>query len=146
MIKELKLLGQNGKFVDNIPYTKVDNDDLLIRIITEFGANTDLYAILKNGKVEKHIKIKNKQFKIEKELLKVGECYIIIVAKAGDVEVGRYNCVPILITELKSDKYIIDEIESFKREIAKLRNDYETLKSELTHTITNSIKSLIIAE
>lgn len=146
MIKELKLLGQNGKFVDNIPYTKVDNDDLLIRIITEFGANTDLYAILKNGNTEKHIKIKNKQFKIEKELLKVGECYIIIVAKVGDVEVGRYNCVPILITELKSDKYIIDEIESFKREIAKLRNDYETLKSEITYTITNSIKSLIIAE
>ena len=62
MIKELKLLGQIGKFVDNIEYIKVDNDDLQVRIITEFGANTELYAIINNGEIEKHIKIKNKQF------------------------------------------------------------------------------------
>lgn len=146
MIKTLKLFSKIGKFLDNQEYTIVDNDNLTIKILTEFGANTEIYAIIKNNDIEKHIKIKNKQFEIDKELLKIGKCYLTIIIKSGNLELARYNCVPLIIKQLENKKYVIDEIEVFRNELECLKNDYEALKSNLTNIIKNDIKTLIIAE
>ena len=145
MIKQLKLYKKIGRFTDNIDYVICDNDKLEIKIITEFGANTELYAIIG----EKHIKIKNKHFIIDKDLLKVGECAIIIVAVNNNVEVGRYICTPIIVKELDNEYATIDEITLFKKQIEEQEKEMIEFKNNIIAKIEKMqelIKSMINME
>ena len=48
MIKKLKLFYGCGRFTDNGEYIKADNENLIIKIVTEFGSNVNLYASISN--------------------------------------------------------------------------------------------------
>lgn len=119
MTKRLKLFNGFGKFIDGNDYVKVANDRLVIRVETEFGNNTTLYAVIVSGEHQAQLLIKNKEFSIDYKLLKVGECNITIIAKCGSQEVARYKCVPLIIKELFNEKVVLDELVEFKEKVAK---------------------------
>lgn len=149
MKMQLKLSGNYGKFLNPTTYTKVDNDKIVVEIVTNFGCNTNLYAKLNNGVEEKSILINNKKFEIYNDFLNVGECLIKIVAMVGDKRIGEYKCTPLLITELDDDKMIVDKIQEFEIKLNKLLEDFEeekyNIKQELIR-MQKSVKELIIAE
>lgn len=130
MIKKLKLFYGCGRFTDNGEYIKADNENLLIKIVTEFGSNVNLYANISNGANNLRTKIINGQFEVDSKYLKVGECYITIIAKSGSTEVGRYVCTPIVIKELENKQIISDEFIEFRNELNEMKNQLnEILKS-----------------
>lgn len=134
MLKELKLYKGIGRFVDSLNYIICENDNLNIKIVTEFSANTELYAIIG----EKRIKIRNKEFIIPKDLLKVGECAIIIVAINNNIEVARYMCTPIIIKQLDNTYVAIDEITLFKQQL----NEQEQKMVEFKNNVIAKIEKM----
>lgn len=149
MEMQLRLSGNYGKFLNNAEYIKVDNEDLVIKIVTNFGHNITLYAKLNNGIEEKSIKIKDRQFTIENAYLNVGECLLKIIAMVGSKKVGEYTCTPILVVELDNNKMIIDELNEQKRLINEFLKEYEEDKKYIQYELgrmQKSLKELIIAE
>ena len=145
MVKKLKLRAGVGIFTDTLEYVNVENDNLEIEIITDFGLNTSLFAIIG----DKQYKIKNKHFIIEKELLKTGNCNIIIVARVGNKQIGRYNCVPIIIKELDNTYVAIDAVTEYINKFNCLQKEFNLLKNNLEEQMQKNqklIKSLIIVE
>lgn len=138
MIKKLKLFYGNGRFTDNGEFIKADNENLIIKIVTEFGSNVNLYASISNGANSTNVKVINNQFEVDGKYLRVGECYITIIAKSGSTEVGRYICTPIVIKELENSKIINDEFVEFRNELNEMK---EQLK-EVLKTF-NEYKSLV---
>ena len=149
MKMQLRLSGNYGKFIDNAEYIKVNNEDLLIEIVTNFGHNTTLYAKLNNGIEEKSIRIKDRKFIIENDYLNVGECLLKIVAMVGSRKVGEYACTPILVVDIDDNKMIIDKLNEqdlkIKEFLEEYKQDKEYLQYELGR-VKRSLKELIIAE
>ena len=149
MKMQLRLSGNYGKFIDNSEYIKVENENLEIQIVTNFGHNTTLYAKLNNGIEEKSIKIKGRQFTIENEYLNVGECLLKIVAMVGSKRVGEYTCTPILVVEIDNNKMIIDKINQQDLKIDEFLKEYKEDKEYIQYELKRmqkSLRELIIAE
>lgn len=145
MVKELKLYKGIGRFTDNLNYIICNNDFLQIKINAEFSANTELYAIINDT----HIKIYNKQFIIDQNLLKVGECTIIIVAVNNNIEVARYMCTPIIVKELDNQYVAIDEITLCKNKLREQEKNIAEFKNVVIAKIEKMqelIKSMINME
>lgn len=149
MKMQLRLSGNYGKFIGNAEYIKVDEDEVVVEIVTNFGYNTTLYAKLNNGIEEKSIRIKDRKFAINNDYLNVGECLLKIVAMVGSKKVGEYTCTPILIKELDNNKMIIDKINEQDLKIKEFLKEYKEDKEYIQYELKRmqkSLRELIIAE
>ena len=149
MKMQLRLSGNYGRFIDNSEYLKIDNENLDIEIVTNFGCNTTLFAKLNNGIEEKSIRIKDRKFTIENNYLNVGECLLKIVAMVGSKKVGEYTCTPILVKELDNNKMIIDKINEQDLKIEEFLKEYKADKEYIQYELKRmqkSLRELIIAE
>lgn len=149
MIKQLRLVGSNGVFLEDNEHIKTDTDKLTVAITTVFGYNTRLYAKINNGVEEKSILIKNRKFTIDNEFLNVGECFLKIVAMVGSKIVATYTCTPLLIKEIDGKNLVIDKLKDFELQIEDLKRNY---KADKEHTeqellkVQQMLKELIIVE
>ena len=149
MEKQLRLIGSSGLFLDDLDYVKNETDKLTITITTVFGFNTKLYAKINNGVEEKSILIKNRKFTIPNDFLKVGECFLKVVAMVGNNTVATYTCPPLLIKEIDGKNIVIDKLKEFELRIEELQKDYKAEKDFINQELAkvqNMLKELIIVE
>lgn len=142
MEKHLTLFANRGRFNTDEGYVKVDNDDLIIHIDTEFGSNTELYAVVGS---DYRSKIKDNKFVIPNEIIKIGELQIKIIAKVGSETIAEFTCTPIIVEDLDGEIAVIDEIAKFELE---LKNSQEQLNAmnEKLDKIMSLVKTMILVE
>ena len=133
MKKFIKLFQHIGKYQESKEYIKLD-EDLEINLICNLPKNANVYISMFNGVENKRFLLKNRQFIINKEFIKIGKLQIRVDVVISNQIVQKFVCEDLLVVEDDNVVYTIPEIEEYKNIVNsyiektnKLQDNYDKL-------------------